>query len=289
MDSAETPPPPGFVPLPDYREYSPEEMRARARAFREQAERRRTVRFFSDRPIPDGVIEECLRAAGTAPSGANLQPWHFVVVRDVERKAAIRAAAEEEERIFYRERAPAEWLAALAPLGTDEHKPFLETAPCLIAVFVQRYGRALDGRKVKHYYAVESTGIATGILITALHHAGLATLTHTPSPMDFLNELLGGPRASGRSCFWSPAIRPPTPSCRTSPARRSGTSSRSSDGSARPVRVGATARPGRVVAAAARAVWHFTPATRAIPRPRGPRSRCSSRTAGPTPLRPRAG
>jgi len=193
VDSAESPPPPGFVPLPDYREYPPEEMRARARAFREHAERRRTVRVFSDRPIPDGVIEECLLAAGTAPSGANLQPWHFVVVRDVQRKSAIRAAAEEEERIFYRERAPAEWLAALAPLGTDEHKPFLETAPCLIAVFVQRYGRAPDGRKVKHYYAVESTGIATGILITALHHAGLATLTHTPSPMDFLNDLLGRP------------------------------------------------------------------------------------------------
>ncbi len=193
MDSAEAPPPAGFVPLPDYREYPPDEMRARARAFREQAERRRTVRSFSDRPIPDGVIEECLRAAGTAPSGANLQPWHFAVVRDPAKKAAIRAAAEDEERRFYRERAPAEWLEALAPLGTDEHKPFLEAAPCLIAVFVKRYGRTPDGGSVKHYYAVESTGIATGILITALHHAGLATLTHTPSPMDFLNELLDRP------------------------------------------------------------------------------------------------
>lgn len=193
MDRAETPPPAGFVPLPAYRDYPPDEMRARARAFREQAERRRTVRSFSDRPVPEGVIEECLRAAGTAPSGANLQPWHFAVVRDPEKKAAIRAAAEDEERLFYRERAPAEWLEALAPLGTDEHKPFLEVAPCLIAVFVERYGRTPDGGRVKHYYAVESTGIATGILITALHHAGLATLTHTPSPMDFLNELLDRP------------------------------------------------------------------------------------------------
>jgi nitroreductase len=188
-----SPEPAGFIPLPAYQEYPADEMRARARAFREQAERRRTVRHFADRPIPPGVIEECLRAAGTAPSGANLQPWHFVVVREPGRKAAIRAAAEEEERLFYRERAPAEWLEALAPLGTDEHKPFLEAAPCLIAVFVQRYGVNPAGKKVKRYYAVESTGLATGILITALHHAGLATLTHTPSPMDFLNEILERP------------------------------------------------------------------------------------------------
>jgi nitroreductase len=139
------------------------------------------------------VIEECLRAAGTAPSGANLQPWHFVVVRDAEMKAVIRAAAEEEEHRFYTERAPPEWLEALAPLGTDERKPFLEAAPCLIAVFVQRHGLTADGRKVKHYYALESTGLATGILVTALHNAGLATLTHTPSPMDFLNRLLERP------------------------------------------------------------------------------------------------
>lgn len=186
-------PAPRFIPLPDYREYPPAEMRARARAFRELVARRRTVRSFSPRPIPGGVLEECLRAAGTAPSGANLQPWHFVVIRDPALKAAIRAAAEEEERRFYRERAPREWLEALAPLGTDENKPFLETAPCLIAVFVQRYGLGADGARVKHYYAVESTGLATGILITALHHAGLVALTHTPSPMDFLNGLLGRP------------------------------------------------------------------------------------------------
>lgn len=184
---------PRFIPLPDYREYPPEEMLARARAFAEQAHRRRTVRTFSNRPIPEGVLEECLRAAGSAPSGANLQPWHFAVVRDQDAKAKIRVAAEEEEALFYRERAPAEWLEALAPLGTDERKPFLETAPCLIAVFVQRYGRTEAGTKVKHYYAVESTGLATGILISALHNAGLATLTHTPSPMDFLNDILGRP------------------------------------------------------------------------------------------------
>lgn len=186
-------PAPRFIPLPDYREYPPDEMLARAIAFREEAERRRTVRAFSDRPIPAGIVEECLRAAGSAPSGANLQPWHFVVVRDPSAKAAIRAAAEEEERRFYRERAPREWLEALAPLGTDENKPFLEIAPCLIAVFVRRYGVTPAGERVKHYYAVESTGLATGILITALHHAGLAMLTHTPSPMDFLNALLERP------------------------------------------------------------------------------------------------
>lgn len=168
-------------------------MRQRARAFRELLQRRRTVRDFDERAVPREIIEDCLLAAGSAPSGANMQPWHFAVVGDPQTKARIRVAAEAEEREFYRSRAPREWLDALAPLGTDEHKPFLETAPWLIAIFVQRYGLLPDGRKVKHYYAMESTGIATGMLITALHHAGLATLTHTPSPMDFLNEVLGRP------------------------------------------------------------------------------------------------
>ncbi len=168
-------------------------MRRRAAAFDAEMQRRRTVRDYSDRPIPHGVIDHCLRAAGSAPSGANMQPWHFVVVSDPEIKRQIREAAEEEEREFYRERAPQEWLDALAPLGTDEHKPFLETAPCLIAIFVQRYGLTADARKFKHYYAQESVGIATGLLIAALHHAGLATLTHTPSPMGFLNEILERP------------------------------------------------------------------------------------------------
>jgi nitroreductase len=182
-----------FIPLPDYREYPPEEMVLRAKEFRADMQRRRTVREFSDRPVDRGVIEECLVAAGTAPNGANMQPWHFVVVRDPELKRRIRGAAEEEEREFYEHRAPQEWLDALAPLGTDAEKPFLETAPYLIAIFVQRYGLLPDGRKLKHYYPIESVGIATGILITALHHAGLVTLTHTPSPMGFLNEILSRP------------------------------------------------------------------------------------------------
>ncbi len=182
-----------FVPLTGYREYPADEMRRRAAAFRADMQRRRSVRHFSDRPVPREVIEECVRAAGCAPSGANLQPWHFVVVSDPAVKRRIREAAEKEEREFYSERAPQEWLEALAPLGTDEHKPFLETAPYLIAIFVQRYGMTPDGRRIKHYYAHESVGIATGLLITAVHNAGLASLTHTPSPMRFLNEILGRP------------------------------------------------------------------------------------------------
>ena len=153
--------------------------------------RRRTVRDFSTRLVPRAVIEDCPRAAGTAPSGAHQQPWHFVVVTAPELRNQIRKAAEEEEREFYSRRAPQAWLDALAPLGTDAHKPFLEIAPYLIAVFAQPHGLAADGQPVKHYYVTESIGIATGLLIAALHHAGLATLTHTPSPMRFLNEMLG--------------------------------------------------------------------------------------------------
>ncbi len=184
---------PRYVPLASYSEYPPAEMERRATGFRAEVARRRTVREYSDRPVPRSVIEECLRAAGTAPSGANHQPWHFVVVSDPEVKARIRAAAEDEERAFYNGGAPQEWLDALAALGTDEHKPFLETAPYLIAIFAERYMLRPEGRKVKNYYVQESVGIATGILITALHHAGLGTLTHTPSPMNFLNEILGRP------------------------------------------------------------------------------------------------
>ena len=182
------------IPLSDYRQYSIEEMRERGQAFYDEVSRRRTVRDFSDRPVPKDIIETALKAASTAPSGANLQPWHFVVVGDPATKKKIRAAAEVEEREFYEHRASAEWLEALAPLGTDSDKPFLETAPYLIAIFLQKFGTLPDGRKVKHYYPVESTGIATGILITALHHVGLATLTHTPSPMRFLNDILGRPK-----------------------------------------------------------------------------------------------
>ena len=182
------------VPLTGYEQYPEKEMLQRAEEFYAEVDRRRTVREFSAKPVPRDIIENALRAAGTAPSGANLQPWHFVVVSGAETKNKIRQAAEAEEREFYEHRASSEWLDALAPLGTDSSKPFLETAPYLIAVFLQKFGKLPDGRKVKHYYPVESTGIATGILITALHHAGLATLTHTPSPMKFLNEILGRPK-----------------------------------------------------------------------------------------------
>jgi nitroreductase len=182
-----------MVPLESYREYPVEEMRERVERFYADMARRRTVREFSDRPVPRDIIETALLAAGTAPSGANLQPWHFVVVSNADTRKKIRAAAEAEEREFYEHRASPEWLAALEPLGTDSNKPFLETAPYLIAVFLQKYGRLEDGRKVKHYYPTESTGLATGMLITALHQARLATLTHTPSPMKFLNEILGRP------------------------------------------------------------------------------------------------
>lgn len=181
------------IPLPDYQEYPLDEMRARLAAFYACVNRRRTVREFSDREVPRDIIETALQAANTAPSGANLQPWHFVVVSGAQTKRKIRVAAEAEEHEFYEHRASAEWLAALEPLGTDSNKPFLETAPYLIAVFLQKFGTLEDGRKVKHYYPSESTGLATGILITALHQAGLVCLTHTPSPMKFLNEILGRP------------------------------------------------------------------------------------------------
>ena len=184
---------PEFLPLTEYQAYPPDEMKRRASEFYDEVKRRRTVRDFSDRPIPIEVIEDCVRAAGTAPSGANMQPWHFAVVSDPAVKGRIRVEAEKEEKEFYERRAPQEWLDALAPLGTDQNKPFLETAPYLIVVFAENFGLLPDGRRVKHYYATESVGIATGILITALHHAGLATLTHTPSPMGFLNEILERP------------------------------------------------------------------------------------------------
>lgn len=184
---------PTFVPLEGYREYPPEEMERRAAEFRRQMEGRRTVREFSDRPVPPGIVEDCLAAAARAPSGANRQPWRFVAVRDPELKRRIREAAEAEERAFYAERAPREWLEALAALGTDEEKPFLEQAPWLIAIFAESYEVGPGGEKVKNYYVQESVGIATGILVTALHHAGLVSLTHTPSPMGFLNDLLDRP------------------------------------------------------------------------------------------------
>jgi nitroreductase len=151
------------------------------------------VREFDPRPVPREVIEQALLAAGSAPSGANQQPWFFCVIEDAERKRRIRAAAEQEEREFYAGKAPPEWLEALAPLGTDADKPFLEQAPLLIAIFAQKYGVREDGTRFSHYYVPESVGIATGFLIAALHHAGLATLTHTPSPMGFLNRICERP------------------------------------------------------------------------------------------------
>ena len=181
-----------FEPL-DWRPLPDEEMERRAREFRMEAARRRTVRQFSDRAVPREIIEDCIRAAGSAPSGAHRQPWRFVAVSDPATKRRIRRAAEQEESEFYDHRAPDDWLEALAPLGTDAHKPFLETAPWLIVVFAESYGVDRAGGKIKNYYVQESVGIATGMLISAAHASGLATLTHTPSPMKFLGDLLGRP------------------------------------------------------------------------------------------------
>jgi iodotyrosine deiodinase len=184
----------GFRRWSEYREYDPQEMIRRAAEFRADLQRRRTIRDFSDRAVPRQLIEDCIAAAASAPSGANMQPWRFVAVADPAVKHRIRVAAEDEERHFYEHRASEEWLDALAPLGTDADKPFLETAPWLIAVFEERWGLTDGGERRKHYYPTESVGIATGFLIAALHIAGLATLTHTPSPMKFLNEILGRSR-----------------------------------------------------------------------------------------------
>jgi iodotyrosine deiodinase len=184
---------PRFVPAPKIDKCSDDEIVRRAQRFYETMQRRRTIRDFSDRPVPRKVIEDCIRAAGTAPSGANLQPWHFVAVSDPAIKHQIRIAAEKEEKEFYEHRAPKAWLEALAPLGTDSRKAFLETAPWLIAVFAQPFRILADGTRSPTYYAIESVGIATGILVTALHSCGLASLTHTPSPMGFLNRILNRP------------------------------------------------------------------------------------------------
>ncbi len=177
----------------DATRYPEPEMLRRARSFQEEATERRTVRDFSAEPVPREIIEQCLLAAGSAPSGANRQPWHFCVVSNRNLKRQIREGAEEEEREFYERRAPTDWLEALAPLGTNADKPFLETAPYLIVIFAQKFMIDKEGNKEKNYYVPESVGIATGMLISALHHAGLASLTHTPSPMKFLNRILDRP------------------------------------------------------------------------------------------------
>lgn len=183
-----------LVPLPSYQEYSPEEMLNRSQLFHEDLLRRRTVRNFSDKKVSRQIIDNCLAVANSAPSGANKQPWHFVVVCNPLIKKKLRIAAEEEESEFYSSRAPQEWLDALTPFGTDANKPFLETAPYLIAIFSKSLDVLPDGTKVKTYYATESTGIATGFLINAIHNAGLVCLTHTPSPMKFMNDILGRPQ-----------------------------------------------------------------------------------------------
>ena len=181
--------------IPYYRDrIASEDMRAAAREFLDTIRLRRTVRDFARDPVPDDVIDMCIEAAALAPSGANLQPWKFVVVSDPGVKGRIREAAEKEEYENYHGRMPDEWLRALAPLQTDWHKEFLEIAPALIVVFKEDYGLAGDGSHVTHYYVNESVGIACGFLLAALNAAGLATLTHTPSPMGFLREILGRPK-----------------------------------------------------------------------------------------------
>ena len=186
-------PEPHFIPLPGYVEIPENEMKTRATSFLDEMSTRRTVRDYSERPFARRIIEECLLAAATAPSGANRQPWHFVIVTRPEIKREIREAAEAEERALYTRRASDEWLEALEPLGTGPDKPFLERAPYLIVIFAKSYDVDGSGKKTKNYYVTESVGIATGILITAVHRAGLASLTHTPSPMGFLAEILGRP------------------------------------------------------------------------------------------------
>lgn len=181
------------LPLPDRVQMAPDLSLASVEAFRDHMKKRHSVRQYSTRPVPEAVIAACIAAAGTAPSGANHQPWHFVAISDPAIKARIRAAAEEEERAFYAGGAGDEWLAALEPIGTGVEKPHLTDAPWLIVVFAQRYGVTEDGTRYKNYYVPESVGIATGFLIAAIHHAGLCCLEHTPNPMKFLPELCGRP------------------------------------------------------------------------------------------------
>ena len=183
----------GFKKL-DFEEYSESKMRSRSESFLNEIVTRRTIREFSDRIVPIDIINNCIKTAASAPSGANKQPWQFVVVKDSGIKAKIREAAEKEEKEFYGHRATKEWLEDLNQFGTDWHKPFLEIAPYLIVIFRKIYDLENDGTQRKNYYVNESVGIASGFLLAALHHAGLATLTHTPSPMNFLGEILNRPK-----------------------------------------------------------------------------------------------
>lgn len=184
---------PEFIPYRHLYSFDGAEALQRAIQFRDEICARRTVRDYSTKPVPEGIIEACIESAGSAPNGANRQPWYFVVITDPDIKKEIRVSAEKEEKAFYGGKAPKEWIEALSHLGTDENKAFLEDAPVLIAIFARNYETEASGKKIKNYYVQESVGIATGILITALHHCGLSSLTHTPSPMGFLNTILGRP------------------------------------------------------------------------------------------------
>jgi len=200
---------PKFVPL-QFHEHAPDEMLKRSYEFHAEMALRRTVRQFADRPVPEEILRNAILTAGTAPSGAHKQPWTFVLVGDPATKASIREAAEAEEKESYERRMPKEWLEDLAPLGTDWRKPFLTVCPWLIVVMAQTYAATPRGL-AKHYYVQESVGIATGFLLAALHHAGLATLTHTPSPMGFLREILIRPE--GERVFLLVAVGYPAPGC----------------------------------------------------------------------------
>jgi nitroreductase len=183
----------GFHPLNNYTEYSLSEMEKRSEEFYQEMKKRRSVRQFSERPIPRKIIEYCVLTAGTAPSGANMQPWTFIIVSDPKVKKKIRQEAEKTEQEFYTKKPNLQWIEELAPLGTDASKPFLEEAPYLIVIFAQRHSFSPDGSKRGHYYVNESVGISAGLLISALHHAGIACLTYTPSKMGFLNRILSQP------------------------------------------------------------------------------------------------
>lgn len=210
-------PPHPFVPLA-FTRLPLDETLQRARAFHEEMNRRRTTRHFSTEPVPREAIEWAIRTAGTAPSGAHQQPWSFVAISDASIKRAIREAAEREEHAFYNGRAPADWLEALAPLGTDEHKAHLTDAPWLVVVFRHAYGIAPDGARRTFYYTQESVGIAVGLFIAAVHHMGLATLTHTPNPMGFLAELLDRP--ANEKAYLILPVGYPAPGARVPDLRR---------------------------------------------------------------------
>lgn len=190
-----------FIPWNGLQEMSPDQMQQNAQALYDRMKQRRSIRAYSDRPVPRSVVQHCIAVAGTAPSGANKQPWHFVVVTDPERKQAMRAASEQCEREFYGKIQDTQWNEDLKPLGVDTHKPFLTEAPCLVVIFAQRYALDSEGKTEKHYYVSESVGLAAGFFLTAVHQAGLASLVYTPAPMTFLNDLLDRPANERAFCL----------------------------------------------------------------------------------------